>query len=94
MNERDMLYWLRGFFELTDAKTLTEKQVEIIKNHLDLVFEKITPDVDLSGTNLKIDSSDDNIRICSSEEKLDRDKIAKALRASYHRPWNGPTHYC
>jgi len=94
MTPENFCYWLRGIMEVINPKTLTEKQVEIIKNHLDLVFEKITPDVDLSGTNLKIDSSDDNIRICSSEEKLDRDKIAKALRASYHRPWNGPTHYC
>lgn len=48
MNERDFTYWLKGFLELSDSKELNEKQVTIIRNHLDLVFEKVTPDVDLN----------------------------------------------
>jgi len=31
-------YWLQGFFEMTDADSLTEKQVKLIKEHLALVF--------------------------------------------------------
>jgi hypothetical protein len=38
------VYWLNGFFELSEAKELSEKQVQIIKDHLKLVFEKVTPD--------------------------------------------------
>ena len=39
MNDRDFLYWLNGFFELSEEnKGLTVKQVEIIKQHLSLVF--------------------------------------------------------
>jgi len=34
-------YWLQGFFELSDAETLSPKQVEAIKNHLNLVFEHV-----------------------------------------------------
>ena len=36
--------WLQGFFELSEADSLTEKQVQIIKDHLALVFTKVTPD--------------------------------------------------
>lgn len=36
-------YWLQGFFELTDwSGELTEDQVEMIKEHLQLVFTKET----------------------------------------------------
>jgi hypothetical protein len=37
MTKRDFLFWLQGFFELTDAKTLTAKQVKMILAHLALV---------------------------------------------------------
>ena len=37
-------YWLQGFFEISDAKKLDEKQVQVIKDHLNLVFNKVTPD--------------------------------------------------
>lgn len=42
MTERDFCYWLKGFFELTDSKHLSEKQILMIKEHLKLVFEKQT----------------------------------------------------
>lgn len=48
MNERDFCYWLRGFFEIDEAsdypqkQQLTIKQVDMIKEHLELVFEKVT----------------------------------------------------
>jgi hypothetical protein len=38
MTPQDFVYWLQGCFELTDPKTLDEKQVQMIKNHLNLVF--------------------------------------------------------
>lgn len=43
MNEKEFCYWLNGFFELSEVKTLNTKQVQIIKDHLALVFTKITP---------------------------------------------------
>jgi len=39
MNSIDFCFWLQGFFEITDANSVTDKQVEIIKNHLNLVFK-------------------------------------------------------
>jgi hypothetical protein len=38
MLPRDFCYWLQGFFEISDADTMTAEQVEIVKNHLNLVF--------------------------------------------------------
>lgn len=35
-------FWLQGFFELTDSNELSEKQIKIIKEHLELVFKKVT----------------------------------------------------
>lgn len=43
MEAKDFVYWLQGYFEIEDPKTLSEKQVQIIKDHLDLVFMKVTP---------------------------------------------------
>ena len=39
MNSIDFCYWLQGHFEISDTKELTEEQVTIIKNHLNLVFK-------------------------------------------------------
>jgi len=38
MSSKDFVYWLQGFFELSEAKGLTPRQTEIIKSHLALVF--------------------------------------------------------
>lgn len=44
MNTNDFALWLHGFFEISESNALTEKQVQIIKDHLDLCFNKVTPD--------------------------------------------------
>lgn len=45
MNELQFCYWLQGYFELTDSgQPLSAQQVQIIKDHLELVFKKVTPD--------------------------------------------------
>lgn len=44
MTTEQFTYWLKGFMELNETNTLTEKQYQIIKDHLDLVFNKRTPD--------------------------------------------------
>lgn len=38
MTSEQYVFWLQGFFELSESNTLSEKQVEVIKNHLKLVF--------------------------------------------------------
>tara|TARA_R110000803_G_scaffold50945_1_gene105555 strand:- start:353 stop:694 length:342 start_codon:yes stop_codon:yes gene_type:complete len=39
MTSRDFCYWLQGPFEVTDLKSLTADQVEIIDKHLTMVFK-------------------------------------------------------
>jgi len=42
MTERDFVYWLQGFMEISGAKELTPEQVQIINDHLKLVLNKVT----------------------------------------------------
>lgn len=45
MDQTAFCYWLQGFFEMTDADILSKKQVRMIKEHLQLVFEKRTSQI-------------------------------------------------
>lgn len=39
MTSRDFCYWVQGLFELQNPKTLNEKQTELIRRHLAMVFK-------------------------------------------------------
>lgn len=39
MTERDFIYWLRGYFEISNATTLDEAATAQIKQHLNKLFE-------------------------------------------------------
>lgn len=39
MTSRDFCYWLQGYFEVSEPKTISEKETEMIKKHLALVFK-------------------------------------------------------
>ena len=43
MNEREFCYWLQGLFEVGRVETLDATQVAMVKDHLKLVFTKMTP---------------------------------------------------
>lgn len=42
MNERDFLYWLQGFLELSGQESLSKEQVQVIREHIGLVMQKQT----------------------------------------------------
>lgn len=44
MTPNNFIFWLHGFFEISESNSLSEKQVQVIKDHLDLCFNKVTPD--------------------------------------------------
>jgi hypothetical protein len=47
MTSRDFVYWLQGFFEVSKPLSLSNEQIEVIKNHLNLVFKhEIDPSID------------------------------------------------
>lgn len=43
MTPENFCYWLHGWFEIGNPASLTTQQLQEIKNHLDTVFNKITP---------------------------------------------------
>jgi len=43
MKSEQFIYWLQGFMEMENPKTLNLKQTKMIKDHLALVFNKKTP---------------------------------------------------
>tara|TARA_R110002020_G_scaffold441478_2_gene652256 strand:+ start:1706 stop:1930 length:225 start_codon:yes stop_codon:yes gene_type:complete len=53
MNSIDFCYWLQGFFELSGTETLTDDQLEIIKNHLNLAFVHQINPLKENGKSLK-----------------------------------------
>lgn len=43
MKSQDFAYWLQGFAEMNGDVPPTPEQWKMIKEHLDLVFNKVTP---------------------------------------------------
>ena len=56
MKSVEFCYWMQGLFEIGDVKELNEKQVEIIRKHLDMVFyheiDKTYPDTEQKQLNM------------------------------------------
>lgn len=44
MTERDFVYWLQGYLEISGSNEITPEQIQIIKDHIKLVLTKVTPD--------------------------------------------------
>lgn len=42
MEAINFVYWLQGALELGNQKTMTEEQVKVIQDHLNLVLKKVT----------------------------------------------------
>jgi hypothetical protein len=45
MTPENFVYWLQGMLESDKVKTLDEADVQMIKDHLKLVFTKVTPNI-------------------------------------------------
>lgn len=43
MTAESFVYWLQGALELGQQKALSEEQVKIVQDHLNLVLKKVTP---------------------------------------------------
>ncbi len=43
MTATEFCYWLRGFIEIAEPQAMSERQLKIINDHLDLVLHKETP---------------------------------------------------
>jgi hypothetical protein len=51
MTFSEFAYWMQGFFEMTEANNLTEAQVQMIKDHLKLVFNPVVANSKLINHN-------------------------------------------
>ena len=86
MTPEQFCYWLQGFIELAgdDLKKLDEKRIQIIKDHLDLVFNKVTPDR--------------SKRVITEEKKKDKglEDLIKAMKEPkvYCDPYTMPGKIC
>ena len=59
MTPEQFTYWLQGFLELQNPETLDTRQIQILKDHLQLVFNKQTPDRDILKKNLNPEDIED-----------------------------------
>ena len=39
MTSRDFAFWLQGYLEVANPETINKEQLQVIKNHLNLVFK-------------------------------------------------------
>lgn len=44
MTAEQFAYWLQGFMEIANPDSLTRRETQILKDHLNLVFSKKTPE--------------------------------------------------
>lgn len=82
MTSNQFVFWLQGFFELSEPNSpLTEKQVQTIKNHLQLVFlHEIDPSYSDDPTVQKIFQN-----IHDGKKPLDGVKLEKPEKFSHNQ---------
>lgn len=71
MQSRDFCFWLQGFFELRDVGAqdganafICGEQIEIIKEHLALVFEELGRPAMSKVAPFSLNLNDESHRIC------------------------------
>lgn len=82
MTSQDFCYWLQGYFEITGAGQLTDREL-IIADHLQEVFKKVTPD--RATSTITTDSLEDQLKRIQEWSKENRDPVP------YIPPYNIPT---
>lgn len=81
MTPEQFCYWLQGFFELScPIDGLSPTQIAMIRDHLDLVFTKVTPDRSKKQVLLS--------------EKTDGQKFQEVLEELKVDPFSRPDTYC
>ncbi len=43
MTPEQFVYWFQGYLEIGQPTNLNERDIKVIKDHLDLVFNKVIP---------------------------------------------------
>jgi len=71
MTAEQFTYWLQGFFELSGTTTLNEQQVKIVKDHIALVLNKVTPRYDTTGKDVIYVKADGTFNQIKADGTLD-----------------------
>jgi hypothetical protein len=75
MKPKEFCYWLQGYFEIAgDVPALGPQQVEEIRNHLALVFDKVTPRKE------EFTYRDGGLKVTIAEGACDGASLTKSLR--------------
>ena len=69
MTPEQFSYWLRGFFELSGQTVLNAAQCKMVQEHLDLVFTKVTPELDATDTCKDVNPFDKIVEEVQKEQK-------------------------
>lgn len=91
MSPENFAYWLQGFVELTQGQTPCPAQWKAIKEHLDLVFKKVTPPIGAAKVKVEIDTKEAQKSIDDLKKAYD-DLTRRAKEASPFDPakiWRG-----
>lgn len=80
MLARDFAYWLQGAFEVGQMTTLNEKQTQLIKNHLALVF---VHDIDPSAGGPEVQDKLNEIHNETSQTNSDTDEDLNACNYKF-----------
>lgn len=75
MNFENFAYWLQGYFELNRGNSLDEAQVSLIREHLQLCFEKKTSSLEEKKEVSRFVDSHDELNF------IDKNEIISPLRA-------------
>lgn len=86
MTEKEFVIWLHGFLEISGVKTLDENQLQVIKDHLNVFFTKVTPDREKQR---REDTLTDLKKL--AEEKLDEQKEMRTPSPPVYPHNNWPT---
>lgn len=71
MEPLNFIYWLQGYLELQDPKTIDGPKVQMIKDHLALVLKKETP---VRSQNTYIDWTKESKLLLEEERKRATDR--------------------
>lgn len=72
MSSLEFCYWLQGYFEIRREEVgLSDKQIEIIKDHLQLIFNKVTPNRNVPNYYPSIGSviTPTSLQYCASDNR-------------------------
>lgn len=80
MTPENFCYWLQGLLEVGNPEQLNKEQLEMIKEHLNLVFKKETRKTNFNLTELS--------------KFFDKPAIERPYVPDHLNPWKNPTIIC